>query len=61
MSDSIITDEELKECEKLQKEYNNILNKHKEVIKTENKNVNILIENQLKTLQTTLQEMKKLK
>ena len=61
LADEIITKEELDECEILQKEYNNILNNHREVIKTENKNVNILIENQLKLIQKEIKEMKKLK
>ena len=60
LSDNIITDDELSECEILQKEYNNILNNHREVIHKDNKNVNQLIENQLKLITTQMQELKKL-
>ena len=65
LADGIINDEELRACEKLQSEYNSLLNEHKEVIKKEENTARLLIEDQLKLqtekLEVLTKEIRKLK
>ncbi len=59
LADGIINEEELKECEKLQSEYNSLLSDHKEIIKKEEHTAKQLIENQLKLQTEKLELLKK--